>query len=78
MKRLSVLLLAVVAASLASCTYQTSNRIEQKDVNKGSEWVYGVHPDSSARQLKNKYTANPENETRAAAIKEKLYGGKGA
>lgn len=78
MKKISVLLFAVVATSLASCNYQKNNVIEQKDVNSGSEWVYGVHPDSSARQLKNKYTAKPENEARAAAIREKLYGKTGA
>jgi hypothetical protein len=59
---------------LASCSYQANNSIEQKDVNEGSKWVYGVHPDSSAAQLKNVYTPLPENEARAAKIKEKLYG----
>jgi len=78
MRKLSVLLFAVVAVSLASCNYQKNNVIEQKDVRQGDEWVYGVSPDSAARQLKNKYTANPELEKRASAIREKLYGaGKG-
>ncbi|CAH0997205.1 hypothetical protein EMA8858_03344 [Emticicia aquatica] len=74
MKKFSVLLFAVAAVSLASCDYQKNNVIEQKDVRKGDEWVYGVSPDSAARQLKNKYTANPELENRTNAIREKLYG----
>jgi hypothetical protein len=74
MKKFSVLLFAVAAVSLASCDYQKNNVIEQKDVRKGDKWVYGVSPDSAARQLKNKYTANPELENRTNAIREKLYG----
>jgi hypothetical protein len=72
MKKFSVLLFAVVAVSLASCNYQKNNVIEQKDVRQGDEWVYGVSPDSAARQLKNKYTANPDLENRTNAIREKL------
>lgn len=78
MRKLSVLLFAVVAVSLASCKYQKNNHIEQKDVRQGDEWVYGVSPDSAARQLKNKYTANPDLEKRANNIREKLYGKTGA
>ncbi len=78
MRKLSVLLFAVVAVSLASCKYQKNNHIEQKDVRQGDEWVYGVSPDSAARQLKNKYTANPDLEKRANDIREKLYGKTGA
>jgi hypothetical protein len=74
MKKFSVLLFAVATVSLASCDYQKTNVIEQKDVRQGDEWVYGVSPDSAARQLKNKYTANPELEKRTQAIQEKLYG----
>ncbi len=77
MKKFSVLLFAVAAVSLASCDYQKNNVIEQNDVRKGDEWVYGVSPDSAARQLKNKYTANPDLENRTNAIREKLSG-KGA
>jgi hypothetical protein len=77
MKKFSVLLFAVAAVSLASCDYQKTNVIEQSDVRKGDEWVYGVSPDSAARQLKNKYTANPDLENRTNAIREKLSG-KGA
>jgi hypothetical protein len=72
MKKFSVLLFAVAAVSLASCDYQKTNVIEQKDVRQGDEWVYGVSPDSAARQLKNKYTANPDLENRTNAIREKL------
>ena len=74
MKKFSVLLFAVAAFSLTSCDYQKNNVIEQKDVRQGDEWVYGVSPDSSARQLKNKYTANPELEKRTKAIQEKMFG----
>lgn len=72
MKKFSVLLFAVAAVSLASCDYQKTNHIEQKDVRQGDEWVYGVSPDSAARQLKNKYTAKPELENRTNAIREKF------
>ncbi len=75
MKKFSVLLFAVAAVSLASCDYQKNNVIEQKDVRQGDEWVYGVSPDSAARQLKNKYTANPELEKKANEIREKLAKG---
>ena len=78
MRKLSVLLFAVVAVSLASCKYQKNNVIEQNDVRKGDSWVYGVSPDSAARQLKNKYTANPDLEKKANDIREKLYGKTGA
>lgn len=74
MKKFSVLLFAVAAVSLTSCDYQKTNVIEQKDVRQGDEWVYGVSPDSAARQLKNKYTANPELEKRTQAIQEKFFG----
>lgn len=72
MKKFSVLLFAVATVSLASCDYQKNNVIEQNDLRQGDEWVYGVSPDSAARQLKNKYTANPELEKRTNAIREKL------
>ncbi len=78
MRKLSVLLFALAAVSLASCSYQKNNVIEQKDVRNGDEWVYGVSPDSAARQLKNKYTANPDLEKRTNEIREKLYGKTGA
>jgi hypothetical protein len=72
MKKFSVLLFAVAAVSLASCDYQKTNVIEQNDIRKGDEWVYGVSPDSAARQLKNKYTEKPELENRTNAIREKF------
>jgi hypothetical protein len=74
MKKISIIILLGSLISISSCSYQNTNSIDQDDVNKGDTEIYGVHPDSSAAQLKNKYTANPENEKRAAAIKEKLYG----
>lgn len=72
MKKFSVLLFAVAAVSLTSCDYQKTNVIEQNDVRQGDEWVYGVSPDSAARQLKNKYTAKPDLENRTNAIREKF------
>ncbi|AYQ33830.1 MULTISPECIES: hypothetical protein [Runella] len=70
--KISALLLTV---SLASCKYQKNNTIEQTDLRAGDEYVYGVHPDSAARQTKIKYTAKPELEQRTNAIREKLFGG---
>lgn len=72
MKKNIVFIFSILA--LSSCSYQKNNRIEQDDVNAGDEYVYGVHPDSMARQLKVTYTAKPELEARTAAIREKLYG----
>lgn len=62
-------------AFLTSCEYQKYNHAEQIDVLANSEWVYGVHPDSAARQLNNKYEEKPELELRANAIREKMFGG---
>lgn len=70
----SIFIFSVFALSLNACTYQKNNRIEQADVNEGNEYVYGVHPDSAARQLKNVYTAKPELAARTKAIQEKFYG----
>jgi hypothetical protein len=68
-------ILAVVAVALlaTACDYQKNNTIKQGDVNENDQYVYGVHPDSAARQTKNKYTAKPENEVRANKIREKLF-----
>lgn len=63
-----------ILALLSSCKYQKYNHAEQVDVRKGSEWVYGVSPDSAARQLANKYPENPDSEKRVLAIREKLFG----
>ncbi len=71
--------LALTLASalvLTSCDYQKYNTVAQKDYRAGDEYVYGVHPDSAARETKNKYTEKPENEARAQKIREKLYGQK--
>lgn len=79
MTRKHTLGLALTLASalvLTSCDYQKNNTIAQKDYRVGDEYVYGVHPDSAARQTKNKYTEKPENEVRAQKIREKLYGQK--
>lgn len=66
--------LAIAATLLmTACTYQKNNRIDQKDVNAGNPYVYGV-PGEEARQRKMQYTPNPENEVRAMEIQEMLYG----
>ncbi|WP_229214207.1 hypothetical protein [Dyadobacter flavalbus] len=62
-------------ALMTSCEYQKYNHIEQKDVNSGNDYVYGVSPDSLPRQLANKYEPKPELDTRVNAIREKLYSG---
>ncbi|MBK6976055.1 MAG: hypothetical protein IPH28_02155 [Cytophagaceae bacterium] len=72
-KKPGIILLFAVVAIMTSCSYQKTNRIEQDDVNEGSEYVYGVHPDSMARQLSVTYEAKPELEARTAEIKEILY-----
>jgi hypothetical protein len=72
-KLLPIITLAFLAAA---CDYQKNNTIKQKDLNEGNAYVYGVHPDSAAVQLKNEYTAKPELESKANAIREKLFSGK--
>lgn len=74
MKRKEIAALLLLTVLVSSCDYQKYNKAPSKDVRENSEWVYGVHPDSSARQLANKYEANPELEKRTSAIREKLFG----
>lgn len=78
MKKNIFYLFAFLSISLASCDYQVNNTIDQPDVREGDEWVYGVHPDSSAAQLKNVYTEKPELEKKASEIREKLFGANGS
>ena len=76
MKLTNLLSLVAVLAVATSCDYQKNNTIKQKDVRKGDEYVYGVHPDSAAVQSQLKYDAKPELEVKANAIREKLFKGK--
>ncbi|QRR02804.1 hypothetical protein [Dyadobacter sandarakinus] len=62
-------------ALLSSCEYQKYNNKEQKDVNQGNEYVYGVSPDSLPRQMANKYPAKPELDERVNNIRAKLFSG---
>lgn len=73
MNRKNILAIASIALLAIACDYQKNNNIKQSDLREGDEYVYGVHPDSAARQTKNKYTAKPENEVRAIKIREKLF-----
>lgn len=62
-------------ALLSSCDYQKYNHKDQKDLNLGNEYVYGVSPDSLPRQMANKYESKPELDGRVNDIRAKLYGG---
>jgi hypothetical protein len=73
MNRKNILSIAVIALLATACDYQKNNNIKQADPGENDEYVYGVHPDSAARQTKNKYPAKPANELRANAIREKLF-----
>jgi hypothetical protein len=73
MNRKNILAIASFALLVTACDYQKNNNIKQRDLAEGDEYVYGVHPDSAARQTKNKYPAKPANELRANAIREKLF-----
>jgi hypothetical protein len=75
MKLYKVVAFVASVALLTSCEYQKYNHIEQKDLNVGNEYVYGVSPDSLPRQMSYKYEAQPELETRVNDIRAKLYGG---
>ncbi len=70
----SVVALVAGVALLSSCDYQQYNRAQQVDKRANSQWVYGVHPDSSAKQLSYTYTERPELELKANDLRQKLYG----
>ena len=72
MNRKNILAFIVIALITTACDYQKNNTIKQIDLSEKDEYVYGVHPDSAARQSKNKYTPKPENEIRATKLREKL------
>ena len=73
MNRKNILAVVAIALIAISCDYQKNNTIKQIDLSEKDEYVYGIHPDSAARQSKNKYTPKPENEIRATKIREKLF-----
>ena len=75
MKR-NILSITVLISSLllCSCKYQANNKNVQKDVRLGDTYVYGVHPDSAARQSKINYTPNPDLEKRTNALRDKMFG----
>lgn len=74
MKRLTVLLgFGLIALGAASCAYQEQNSIDQADARKNSVLVYGVHPDSSARQLQNKWPDKEGVPERAEKIRQKFF-----
>lgn len=73
MNRKNILAFIVIALITTACDYQKNNTIKQIDLSEKDEYVYGVHPDSAARQSKNKYTPKPENEIRATKLREKLF-----
>ncbi|MDJ1468653.1 hypothetical protein QNI19_26075 [Cytophagaceae bacterium DM2B3-1] len=50
------------------------NTIQQKDPNAESDYVYGTI-DGPAKQLSNKYEADPEQDKKATQIREKFFGG---
>ncbi|MFC0185534.1 hypothetical protein SAMN04515674_103314 [Pseudarcicella hirudinis] len=72
MNRKNILAVVAVALLATACDYQKNNTIKQKDFRSNDPYVYGVHPDSAARQTKLKYTAKPELEQRTIKIREKL------
>jgi hypothetical protein len=73
MNRKNILAIAVIALFATACDYQKNNNIKQVDLNENDQYVYGVHPDSAARQTKNKYAAKPAYEVKANKIREKLF-----
>lgn len=73
MNRKNILAIVVIALFATACDYQKNNNIKQVDLNENDQYVYGVHPDSAARQTKNKYAAKPAYEVKANKIREKLF-----
>lgn len=76
MKKSLGILAAAVTILVTGCTYQTTNRYDQKDVNAGNDYVY-AHPDSMARQRKMQYEPNSDNELRVMEIEDVLFGSTG-
>jgi hypothetical protein len=56
-----------------SACHLDANSIEQEDPNAGSEYVYG-NIGGPPKQAGNQYEADPDATTRAAAIREKMFG----
>ena len=73
MNRKNILAVVAIALLATACDYQKNNTIKQVDLSEKDEYVYGVHPDSAARQTKNKYAAKPAYELKANKIREKLF-----
>ncbi len=73
MNRKNILAIASFALLATACDYQKNNTIKQRDLAEGDQYVYGVHPDSAARQTKNKYAAKPALELKANALRNKLF-----
>lgn len=73
MNRKNILGVVTVVLLATACDYQKNNTIKQRDLNENDQYVYGVHPDSAARQTKNKYAAKPAYEVKANQIREKLF-----
>ncbi|QHT69319.1 hypothetical protein GXP67_23100 [Rhodocytophaga rosea] len=60
---------------VTSACHLDANSIEQEDPNAGSEYVYG-NIGGPPKQAANQYEADPDAATRAAAIREKMFGDK--
>ena len=73
MNRKNILSVVAITLLATACDYQKNNTIKQRDVDEGDQYVYGVHPDSAARQTKNKYAPKPAYEVKANKIREKLF-----
>jgi hypothetical protein len=52
MNRKNILAAFAIAFLATACDYQKNNTIKQVDLNEQDQYVYGVHPDSAARQTK--------------------------
>jgi hypothetical protein len=75
MKKIALFFALGSILSLSSCKYQSNNKIKQADANEGNATVYGVHPDSTAAQLKHKYPADAKADARVAKIRQDMgYG----
>ncbi len=76
MSKLKKYIQTLVFAGLVLCVSACGskyNSIEQKDPNAGSEYVYG-NIGGPPLQAGNDYPADPDAATRAAAIREKMFG----
>ncbi len=76
MKFTKQIVFLIGATFFASCSTDPYNAVTEKthDRQEHSQYVYGDGKGKPARQTQNKYTSTPDDQKRADAIREKMFG----